>query len=131
MSPAEKWRNVRRMVVRTLSITSLCVAGVSFWLDGPTGAAVTILSVLCLALGLWITELLIAVFTGMRKANPTAMALLMLGKVLWWGSLILGAKLLPAGFEKSVALGIGAFLLAVVITGIAHYGMPKISDVQE
>lgn len=130
MTQAMKWKKVRKTLLISLGICLLGVAAFGFWQWGGNAAAIIALSGLCLALGLWVTELLVSVLTGVRKANATAVALLLAGKFLWWGALILGAKWVPAGNEVPIALGIGAFLLSVLVTGIVHYGMPQISEPQ-
>jgi hypothetical protein len=131
MSKIEKWRSVRKTMLTALAICMLLsvIGSCLFW--GAFAGIITLTSILCLALGLWVTELLIAVLTGVRKANPTAILLLFTGKFLWWGGLIMGAKYLAPGNEKPIALGIVAFLVSILVTGITHYGMPKISEVQE
>ncbi|MGE3261396.1 MAG: hypothetical protein AB7K68_06435 [Bacteriovoracia bacterium] len=131
MSQIEKWRKVRKMLLLALAVSATAAGGLALWLWGVNGALLTVGSSLCLALGLWVTELLIAVLTGVRKANATAILLLLMGKFLWWGALIAGSRFLPSGNEGAIALGIGAFLFSVLITGIVHYGMPRISDVQD
>jgi hypothetical protein len=72
--------------------------------------------------------MLIGVFTQTVRANPTAIMLLFMGKLGWWAGLIVAARHLPHGYEGPVGLGMCAFLLAVVIAMIQHYGMPRISD---
>lgn len=128
MTQAEKWRKVRQTLLGWL-LATLVIAGFAsayFW--GIKAAGMVCGTALFLAFGLWITELLMGVLSGVRKANPPAIVLLMAGKLLWWGALILAAKRMPAGNELPIATGIGAFLVAIVITGISHYGMPRISE---
>jgi hypothetical protein len=91
-------------------------------------ALATLSAILCLALGFWITEMLIGVFTQTVRANPTALMLLLMSKFGWWAALIVAARHMPHGYEAPVGLGMSAFLLAVVIAMIQHYGMPRISD---
>ncbi|MGZ3692809.1 MAG: hypothetical protein ACXWQO_01070 [Bdellovibrionota bacterium] len=131
MNKAEKWRQVRSMMMKALGISVTAAVAFSYYFWALPGAAITLAAALCLALGLWVTEMLVAVLTGVRKANATAIMLLFTGKFLWWGGLIVGARALPPGNEKPIALGIIAFLLSILVTGIAQYGMPTISEVQE
>lgn len=126
---SEKWKKVRSDLLRWLTFWLALTGGLAFWQWGAREAMAVLLSALCLALGLWVTELLVSIFMGVRKANATAILLLFTGKILWWGSLFFASRYLPPGLEKPIALGIGAFLLAMVCTGFAHYGMPKISDI--
>lgn len=124
-----------REVKRTLGWVLLVVVAIAtsfMWLkEGWTAGLVTLLAALCLALGLWVTELLVGVFVGVKKANPTAIALLMAAKFGWWGAIFLGSRHVPAGHETAIALGIGAFLVALLVTGIFYFGMPKIADVDD
>ena len=127
----QKWQQVRLTLLGLLALSAAAAAGFSYVNWGTMAAGSTVATALCLALGIWLTELLVSVFMGVRKANPTAIALLFLGKLVWWGSILVLSRNHAAGMEKPIALGIAAFLFAVTLTGIFHYGMPKISDPQE
>jgi hypothetical protein len=122
------WKKVKATFAVALAVLVVADAVGAFVLWGSSGAMVSVAALLCLALGFWITERLIAVFTRTSTANPTAIVLLLFGKLLWWGALFYGARHLPAGMDKPVALGIGAFLIALLIAMLRHYGMPRISD---
>ena len=124
----DKWRSVRRSFALLLLLSTAITGGISYWQWGRERAITTIVAVLCLALGFWVTEMLIAVFTRVKQANATAIGLLLLAKLTWWGGLFYGARFLPQGHDGAVALGLGGFLLALLIASIGHYGMPRISD---
>lgn len=124
----DRWKALRRSLVLALLLLTAIAAGASGWIYGAKGAAVTAISALCLALGFWLTEGLVGVMTGVKRANGTAIGLLFLGKLAWWGGLFWMARAYPKGFENSIALGLGAFLLALLIAAISHFGWPKISD---
>lgn len=118
---------IRRMYFCILGFTVLAF-GLGFYWLGMTGALVAAGSLLCLALGFWLTETLVGLITGVKKANTTAVGFLFLGKLGWWIGIFLAAKWIPEGNEKSLALGFGFFLLAIFVAGLSHFGLPKISD---
>jgi hypothetical protein len=122
------WKDAKRTLALCLLVATGAGGALAFRLWGPTGAGVFLAGLLCLASGLWVTERLIAVFLGTRKANPTALVFLMTGKVLWWGALFFASRRLPVGYDGAVGLAIGAFLLALLIATVRHYGMPRISE---
>lgn len=126
----QKWKAVRRSFALLLVLALVIAGGFSYWQWGVERAATTTAAILCLALGFWITEMLIGVFTRVKRANATAIGLLFLAKLAWWGCLFYGAKHLPAGHDGAVAVGLGAFLLALLFASIGHYGMPRISDAE-
>ena len=128
MPPKDKWKAVRKSFALMLLLSVLVAGGFSYGQWGAQRAVTTIGAILCLALGFWITEMLIGVFTRVKRANATAIGLLFLAKLAWWGGLFYGARHLPAGHDGAVALGLGAFLLALLFASIGHYGMPRISD---
>jgi hypothetical protein len=102
--------------------------GLAFSLWGAPSAGVVEAVILCLALGFWITERLIGVFTQTIQANPTAILILFTGKLAWWAMIFIAARHMPAGYDRAVGLGIGAFLVALFAAMVRHYGMPRISD---
>jgi len=106
---------------------SVLAGAVAAFAWGAKAAAIAVAVILCLALGFWLTEMLIGVFTQTIKANPTAISLMLLGKFAWWAGLILAARHVPPGYEGAIGLGMGAFLLALSVAMIQHYGMPRIS----
>jgi hypothetical protein len=124
----DKWKQLRRNIRITLLVTTLLVAGLSFWLWGAESAGVTFVASLCLALGFWVTEGLVGVMAGVKTANGTAIALLFAAKLAWWGGLFWLARVYPPGTESAIALGMGAFLLSLLSASISHFGWPKISD---
>jgi len=124
----DKWATLRKNIVFSLTATTVVAVALSFWLFNPTAGAVTLISVLCLALGFWLTEGLVGVMTGVKQANGTAIGLLFLGKLAWWGLLFWLTRVYPPGTEIPIAFGLGAFLLALLIATIGHFGWPKISD---
>jgi hypothetical protein len=124
----DKWKKLRRAIVFSLLAATALGMGLSFWKFGSLGALVTAVAALCLALGFWITENLVGCLAGVKKANATAIGLLFLGKLGWWVGLFALAKTYPRGMEVPIAIGIGAFLLALLMGGISQYGWPKISD---
>ncbi len=124
----EKWRSVRKSLNLYLGFGTLLGGAFAQYCWNFPGTIAFEAVLLCLALGFWITEMLIGVFTQVKKANPTAIALLFFGKLAWWASIFVGARHLPRGLDAAVALGIGVFLLALLIASIRHYGMPRISD---
>jgi len=124
----DKWKQLRRSIRITLLVTALLAAGLSFWLWGSASGAVTFVSALCLALGFWVTEGLVGVMTGVKTANGTAIVLLFAAKLAWWGGLFWLAQVYPPGIESAIALGMGAFLVSLLVASIGHFGWPKISD---
>lgn len=124
----EKWKSLRKAIGLGLLGFTFAGTAFSFWKFGPTGAIVTLISVLCLASGFWITEALVGVFTGVKKANATAIGLLFLGKLGWWALLFFLSRSYPPGSEFPIAIGMGAFLLSLLVGVISQYGWPKISD---
>lgn len=122
------WRKVKKTLLACFVAFAVMAGVLSFTIWGFSPALTTMGVVLCLALGFWITELLIGVFTQTIRANPTAVVLLFLGKLGWWGTLFVAARHMPPGYDRPVGLGIGAFLLALFVGMIRHYGMPRISD---
>jgi hypothetical protein len=126
MKPEQK--KLQRSLYLSLGIFSLIAAISGYLIYGNSGAITAFSSILCLALGFWITESLIGVFTGVKKANSTAIVLLFSGKLAWWVGIFWASRILPKGSEPAVAIGLGSFLLALLLAGVLHYGLPKISD---
>lgn len=110
--------------------TAIAVAASAFFL-GLLAAPITLLGAGLLAAGFKITELLVAVLTGVRKANGTAIALLFFLKLSWWGALFFLSKILKSGDVYPLALGFGAFLAALVSSVLYSVGLPKISAPSE
>jgi hypothetical protein len=127
---SDNWKKLRRNLQLALLVAAAIAAFLGGWVDGIPGAMVAVATLLCLALGFWLTEGLVGVMTGIKKANGTAIGLLFLGKLLWWGSIFWLSRQYPPGTESSIAVGLGAFLLALLIASIGHFGWPKISDAQ-
>ncbi len=127
----KKWPSLRRTLLMAFAGSALLgyVAGSLLW--GWKHGLVALAAILCLALGFWITEMLIGLLTGVKKANPTAVALLFFGKLGWWAGIFLLSQQLQPDWAMAVALGIGTFLLCILGAGLAHYGLPRISDVKE
>ncbi len=123
-----KWQKTRRTFIFFLLVGALGSGAVAYRIWGIHGFLAAESVELCLALGLWITERLIGVFTSLRPANPTNIALLFLGKLGWWAAIILGAKHLPPGLDGAVGLGIGTFLLALFASTFCHYGKFRASN---
>ena len=121
---------MRQTLLWSLIATALAIGAFSYWQWGPEFAISTEFVFLCLALGFWVTEMLVGVFTGVKKANATAIALLFFVKLGWWTALFWGARRIPQGHDGAVALGIGGFLLALLFSTLRHYGVPTISDVE-
>jgi hypothetical protein len=126
MKPEQK--KLQRSIYLNFGVFSLISAISGYLMYGNSGAITAFASTLCLALGFWITESLIGIFTGVKKANFTAIALLFSGKLAWWVGIVWASSILPKGSEPVVAIGLGSFLLALLIAGFMHYGLPKISD---
>jgi hypothetical protein len=126
----EKWKKVRRSLLWGLILGVAGSATLAYYLWGASSVLTTELALLCLALGFWVTEMLVGVFTRVKTANASAVGFLFVAKLAWWGALFVGAKRIPPGHDKAVALGVGTFLLALVFSTLQHYGMPKISDAE-
>lgn len=124
----EKWRRVKRMHLISLVVGMILGGALSYYLWGATAALATEGAALCLALGFWLTEMLIGVFTQVKTANGTAIGLIFFGKLAWWGSIFYAAKHMPKGLEQPLGLGFGIFLFALVAAALNHFGMPRISD---
>jgi len=122
------WRGMRRTIFLMLALGA-AVGGVGvFWLLGPTHSLVTLVTILCFALGFWVTELLIGILTRLKTANASAILLLLVAKFAWWGGLFYAAKYLPADLKIGVAIGMGVFLLSLLLAGLGQFGFPRISD---
>ena len=65
------------------------------------------------------------IFARVKTVSPTAAIFLFTGKLLWWGALLMLSRRIPAGLELSVAIGMGAFLLALVLAVLSHSYLPK------
>jgi hypothetical protein len=122
------WKKLREAIAWCLLGYTLAGVAVSYGKFGPIESGITAITALCLALGFWITEMLVGVLTGVKKANTTAIALLFLGKLAWWAALFGLSRYYPAGTEVPIAIGMGAFILALVTGVLSQYGWPKISD---
>ena len=111
-------------------LVALTFAGTAFlgWAQGFSAGIAVAATSFCLALGFWLTESLIGVMTGVKVANSTAIGLLFLGKLGWWGLVFWLSRHYPPGHEGAIAAGIGAFLLSLLAGVISIYGMPKLSD---
>lgn len=127
----QKWKSAKKSLLLALLAMSVLGTGFSWWKWGADRAFTSAASILCLALGFWITEMLIGVFTRVKQANATAVGLLFLAKLGWWWALFVGAKHLPPGHDGAVAVGLGGFLLALLLASLRHYGMPSISDAED
>lgn len=126
-SPIAKWKRIEKSLLLGMSGLGTAAIVTSAYMWGLPSILPAFLGLLCLALGFKITELLVAILTGVRKANPTAVSLLFLLKFAWWGGLFWGSKHAPQEWQRPFALGLGAFLLSLVFAGVMHYGIPKIS----
>ncbi len=123
-----KWKNVRGTLLWCLVAGAFLNGGISFWLWGSESVFTAEAAFLCLALGFWLTEMLLGVFSGVKRANATAIALLFIAKVAWWVALFWAANRIPPGHNRAVALGVGTFLVALLVSTFKHFGMPTISD---
>ena len=119
------WASIKKTFLQTLAGLSALAAALSFWLWGPLAAFLTLCAVAFLAGGFWITESLIGVFARVKKVSPTLAIFLFTGKLLWWGALFVFSRKVPAGLELSVALGMGSFLLSLVLAVLSHAYLPK------
>jgi hypothetical protein len=125
------WKKLRRNLLITLAAVTLAASIGSATFFGLSGGVVTAISVLCLASGFWLTENLVGVMTGVKRANGTALGLLFMGKIGWWGLLFWLARIYPPGAEVPIAIGMGAFLLSLFASALFHFGIPKISEGKE
>lgn len=130
-SPIAKWKQIKKTIQLVLLILGVLALGFAVFYWGLWAITPTALGLLCLALGFKITELLVAILSGVRSANPSAIAILFLCKFLWWGALFWGSKRAPMEWQKPFALGLGVFLLSLLIGGLRHYGLPKISEAND
>lgn len=103
-------------------------SGFLFWQSGPLAAAWGFGTALCLALGLIITENLVAVFTGVKKANAVAVVLLLSFKLMWWGIIFWAGSRVPPEQKLSLVIGAGVFLLALFAMGLSMAEWPKSID---
>jgi hypothetical protein len=110
-----------------VAVWALVATGLAYYLWGASTAAAALIAVAVLAAGLRITELLLAVFTKVREANSSAIALLFMAKLAWWGFIFWLSKHVSKEMLPGIALGFGAFLLAVLSLGLWLFGIPKIS----
>lgn len=124
----KKWKSIKKSLWLVVFALTSGTAIISGFLWSPKAAFVTVLGSLCLASGFFITELLIGVMTGVKRANPAAIALLMLGKFGWWAGLFWLSRHLNSEVQLPLAMGMGSFLFSLVLVVLLQYGMPKISD---
>lgn len=115
----------KKFAIILLCWTTIALLAAAFFFPLPRLIAVAA-GVLCLAAGLKITELLISIFTGLRKANATALVLLVFLKLAWWAALFWGARHVSQETASALGIGFGAFLLSVLTLGLRVFGMPKI-----
>lgn len=128
MTNAKKWKQLRTHIFLFALLFAVVAAALSYHLWGAKHALAAFLGAACLSAGLFLTEGLFGVFTKVYRANPTAIALLFTGKILWWAMFFMLPRWIPSAFLPAMAIGMGSFLLAILVAGILHYGMPKISD---
>ena len=129
--PLKRWVDVKKKFLLVQSGLYVCFLALAFYFWGLNGFFGLSLGFILLYLGFALLEKLIGILTGTIKANPTAALMVFTGKMLWWVALFYVAKKLPNEWRAPLALGMGGFLLAIVITGVAHYGMPKFSEVEQ
>lgn len=119
------WASLKKTFLQTLAGLGVLSAALSFWQWGAMGAVLTLCAILFLVAGLWITESLVGVFARTKAVSPTMVIFLFTGKLLWWGALFVASRRVPAGMELSVALGMGCFLLSLVLSVLSHAYAPK------
>jgi len=124
----EKMILAKRVFLATLCVGLSIGTGFLFWKSGPLAAAWGLGSALCLALGLVITENLVAVFTGVKKANTIAMVFLLSFKLMWWGIIFWAGSRVPPEQKLSLIVGAGVFLLALFAMGLSMAEWPKSID---
>lgn len=125
-----KWKKLKKSLWLSVLLWSLAGAALSFYLWGSTASVFSLLGTACLLGGFYVTELLIGVLAGVKKANPTAIGLLFLAKLTWWGGIFWLSRHLTPSTQAPVAVGMGAFLFSLVSLVLLRYGMPKISDAE-
>ena len=86
-----------------------------------------LLGALALLSGFKLTELLVSVLTGVRKANALAIIIIFLLKLLWWATLFVVSKKVTQPMIAPLGLGFAAFLLALLSAALFVFGVPKIS----
>lgn len=124
----KKWKKLKKTLWISVFLWSALAVAASIYFWGPKAGGIAILGSLCLASGFYITELLIGVMTGVKKANPTAIGLLGVGKLGWWAGLFWLSRHISSETQMPLALGMGAFLVSILTVVLLQYGMPKISD---
>ena len=102
-------------------ILSAITAYFFYELEGTITASV---GFLCLALGLWLTRGLAGAFTGVVKASPARLIILLTGKLLWWVAIFVLSKKVAPGQQWPVMIGFLFFLIAITLAGVTHYGFP-------
>lgn len=123
------WNAVKKTFLQTFAGFVLLGAGASFYFFELRGALLTLGAAVYLVSGFWITENLVGLMTRVKRVSPTTAIFLMVGKFLWWGGLFVAMKKLGGGgSELPIAIGIGAFLLALLAAVLSHAFVPKVSD---
>jgi hypothetical protein len=117
----EQWNST---LLSSLGCGLLLAVLISYFFYELEGAIVTGIAFLCLALGLWITQLLTRAFTGVKKQSPAVLVLLFTGKLLWWASLFILSKKITPAQQWPVMIGFLFFLIAITLAGVLHYGFP-------
>ncbi|RZA04876.1 MAG: hypothetical protein EOP11_14100 [Proteobacteria bacterium] len=116
---------LKKTFLQTVGGFAVLGAALSFWLWGSLGAILTLCAIVFLVVGFWITENLIGIFAKVKTVSPTMAIFLFTGKLLWWGALFVFSRRVPAGLELCVAIGMGAFLLSLVLAVLSHAYLPK------
>lgn len=115
----------------SLIVWALLSLSLSAFLFSLAALPYTFISFVMMFLGLKISEALIALLTGVGKANALGAVVVFSLKLAWWGALFYLTRLVDARFALAVAIGIGAFLLSIVSAAIWLSGLPKFSFVEK
>lgn len=123
------WNSVKKTFLQTFAGFVLLGAAASFYFFELRGALLTLGAAIYLVAGFWITENIVGLMTRVKTVSPTLGIFLMVGKLLWWGGLFVAMKRFGGGgSEFPIAIGIGAFLLALLAAVLSHSFAPKVSD---
>jgi hypothetical protein len=121
--PAKNWKTPFYFSLLLWGAIAVLLSG---YLYSNVGILYAFVSIGLMTLGLKITQALVALMTGLAKANTLGVLIIFTAKLAWWFALFGLSQLVEARFALAIALGVGAFLLSILSTAIWLNGAPKI-----
>jgi hypothetical protein len=115
----------KRPLLISFVVWGAVVATSTFYIFNSQALYFSLGAYILMAFGFKVTEMLVALFTGMVKANTSGVALVFSLKICWWGLIVIAAQYIAPSQTFYIATGIGGFLLAILSTVIFAQGLPK------